>query len=123
MKYFLMAILLVACANAMADVSTYDLTLKGKKCKEEINQQLDCDYKIGEDFHLRSAGVGLSEAGVIFMKSNYNGKYYGTFGILHGCAIVKRGVKNTINNPFDLAFVSPINGKVYKDWESCRVGQ
>ena len=52
-----------------------------------------------------------------------NGKYYGTFGILHGCVIVKNGMKNQDKNPLDIAFVSPINGKVYKDWESCKTGQ
>ena len=109
--------------NALAEVSTYDLTLKGKQCKEGLNQQLDCDYKIGDDFHLSIGGVGQSDAGVTFIKSNLNGKYYGTFGILHGCVIVKTGTKNTTKNPFDFAFVSPINGKVYKDWESCKIGQ
>jgi hypothetical protein len=123
MKNLIMAILLILSANAMADVSTYDLTLKGKQCKEGLNQQLDCDYKIGNDFHLSIGGVGQSDAGVTFIKSNFNGKYYGTFGILHGCVIVKTGIKNTTKNPFDFAFVSPINGKVYKDWESCKTGQ
>lgn len=107
----------------MAEVSLYDLTLKAKQCKEGFNQQLNCDYKIGDDFHLSIAGVGQSDAGVAFMKSNFNGKYYGTFGILHGCVIIKTGIKNTTNKPFDFAFVSPINGKVYKDWESCKIGQ
>ncbi len=123
MKYLLMAILLIVSAKAIADVSTYDLTLKGKQCKEGLNQQLDCDYKIGDDFHLSIAGIGQSDAGVTFIKSNFNGKYYGTFGILHGCVIVKTGIKNTTKNPFDFAFVSPANGKVYKDWESCKIGQ
>jgi hypothetical protein len=39
MKNLIMAILLMLSANAMADVSTYDLTLKGKQCKEGLNQQ------------------------------------------------------------------------------------
>ena len=120
-----MAILLILSAKAIADVSTYDLTLKGKQCKEGLNQQLNCDYKIGDDFHLSIAGIGQSDAGVTFMKSNFNGKYYGTFGILHGCVIVKTGIKNITKNPFDFdfAFVSPINGKVYENWESCKTGQ
>lgn len=122
-KSLMMAILLMISANAMADVSTYDLTVKGKQCKEGLNQQLDCDYKIGNDFHLSIGGVGQSDAGVTFMKSDVNGKYYGTFGILHGCVIVKNGNKSRDKSPLDNAFVSPINGKVYKDWESCKTGQ
>lgn len=119
MNRLIIATLLMISTNAVADVSTYDVTLKAKQCKEGLNQQLDCDYKIGDDFHLSIAGVGQSDAGVTFMKSNFNGKYYGTFGILHGCVIVKTGMKNTTNNPLDFAFVSPKNGKVYKDWEGC----
>ena len=122
MKYLIMAILLMVSANAMAEVTTYDLILKGKQCVDGSNQQLDCDYKIGDDFHLSIAGVGQLDAGATFMKSNFNGKYYGTFGILHGCVIVKTGMKNIIKSPLDMAFVSPKNGKVYKDWRSCEAG-
>lgn len=123
MKSLMMAILLMTSANAMADVSTYDLTVKAKQCKEGSNQRLDCNYKIGDDFHLGITAVGQSVAGVSFLKSDVNGKYYGTFGILHGCVIVKNGNKNRDKSPLDNAFVSPINGKVYKDWESCKTGQ
>ena len=57
------------------------------------------------------------------MKSDFDGDFYVTFGVLHGCVIVKPGK----NNPrFDLlsqfAFISPKNGKVCKDWERCRAG-
>ena len=123
MKYPMMAMFLIISANVMAEVSTYDLALKGKKCTEGLNQQLNCDYKIGDDFHLGITAVGQSVAGVTFLKSDVNGKHYGAFGILHGCVIVKNGNKNRDKSPLDNAFVSPINGKVYKDWESCKTGQ
>ncbi len=109
--------------NAIADLSTYGITLKAKQCKEGLKQRLDCNYKIGDEFHLSIAGVGQSDAGVTFIKSNYYGEYYGTFGVLHGCVIVSKGIKNISKSPFDFAFVSPLNGKVYKDWESCKIGQ
>lgn len=107
-------------ACCFAEESTYDLILKGKKCEEGYSQQLDCSYKIGKGFWLSLAGVGISDAGVTFMKSDFNGDYYGTYGVLHGCVIVKPGTKNKTNNPVDFAFVSPKNGKVYKDWQSCQ---
>jgi hypothetical protein len=123
MKYLLMAIFLIISTNGMAALSTYDLALKAKECKEGLNQRLDCNYKIGDDFHLSIAGVGQSDAGVTFIKSNYYGEYYGTFGVLHGCVIVSKGIKNISKSPFDFAFISPLNGKIYKDWESCKISQ
>ena len=107
---------------AMAQESTYDLIIKGKKCSEEFNQQLTCYYKIGNEFYLAIAGVGLSDTGVTFMKSDFNGEYYGTYGVMHGCVIVKTGNKNKTKNALDLAFISPKNGKVYRDWENCKEG-
>jgi len=105
-----------------AEESTYDLILKGKKCEEGIDQQLECSYRIGNDFWLTVAGVGSPDAGVTFMKSDFNGKYYGSYGMLHSCAIVKTGTTNKTISPFNSAFVSPKNGKVYNNWKSCEAG-
>ena len=99
--------------------STFDRIVKGKSCVEQRSQQLNCDYRIGTDFWLSIAAVGSSDAGITFMKSDFNGNYYGTVGVLHGCVIVKTGTANTTRNPLDFAFVSPRNGKVYQDWPSC----
>ena len=124
MKLILTSILITLAfqTGCFAEESTYDLILKDKKCEEGNNQQLDCSYKIGKDFWLSVAGVGTPDAGVTFMKSDFNGEYYGTYGVLHGCVIVKTGTKSKTINPFDFAFISPKNGKVYKDWQSCQAG-
>jgi hypothetical protein len=100
--------------------TTYELVLKGKSCTEQKSQQVDCNYKIGTHFWLSIAAVGSSDAGITFMKSDFNGKYYATVGVAHGCVVVKTGVANTTSHPLDLAFVSPRNGKVYQDWQSCQ---
>ena len=57
-----------------ASESTYDLILNGKECKEFQNQQMNCNYRIGSDFWLSLAGVGTPVVGVIFMKSEFEGK-------------------------------------------------
>ena len=108
---------------AMAEASVYDLVLKGKTCSEGRHQQLDCNYTISDDFNFSIAGVGQEDAGVAFMKSNFNGKYYATFGMLHGCVIVKASPKNKAKMFLGFAFVSPINGKIYSDWESCKLNK
>ena len=101
--------------NASAG-NTYEELLEAKICKD-WNNAINCSYKIGNDFHMEIAGVGQADAAVIFMKSDFDGSYYGKFGVLHGCAIITK--------PFslgDMAFVSPKNGKVYKSWKECAVG-
>jgi len=107
--------------------STVDEVLKRKTCAERHDQQIDCDYFAGKDFHLTIAGVGLRDASITFATSNEEGDFYGTVGIMHGCVIVKRGRKGLDpkagwgpGSMVDYAFISPRNGKVYSDWESCR---
>jgi hypothetical protein len=102
--------------------STYKATVKGKACSETANQQVDCNYTIGKEFWLSIAGVGQSDAAVTFMKADFDGQYYGTFGVLHGCVIVKPGAASKAT-PIDLAFVSPRNGKVYMSWQQCQASQ
>ena len=61
-----------------------------------------------------------SDAGITFMSSSFEGDYYATVGMMHGCVIVKPG--KTLSYPgalLDFAFVSPRTGKVYTDWVSC----
>jgi hypothetical protein len=98
--------------------STYDLLVNETKCTMKRNL-LECDYKIGGDFWLSIAGVGGIDTGITFMKSDFNGKYYGTVGVMHGCIIIKNGIANNKSYIGNMAFVSPKNGKVYQDWQSC----
>jgi hypothetical protein len=123
LQLIISATMLFAVSETFAQ-STYEAILKGKSCSERRGQQIDCDYKIGNDFWLSIAGVGQPDAGVSFMKADFDGKYYGTYGVMHGCAIVKTGKANNnkTKDPLNFAFVSPKNGKVYRDWESCRAG-
>jgi hypothetical protein len=112
-------------AAAMAP-STYDIVLAAKACSStKVSQSIECNYKVGKDLYFTIAGVGEPDAGVTFMKSSYDGDFYASFGIMHGCVIVKRGPKvanHEIAGPgslMDFAFVSPRNGKVYRTWEDC----
>jgi hypothetical protein len=85
---------------------------------------MDCRYKVGKDLEFTIAGIGQPDTGVTFVKSSFEGDFYASFGIQHGCVIVKRGQKavtsQELSGPdsaFDFAFVSPKNGKVYRRWE------
>jgi hypothetical protein len=112
-----------------AQKSTLDRTIEGKSCHEDSNQTIHCDYKVGNDFHLTVSGVGRRDAAITFMRSDFNGDFYGTVGIMHGCVIVKRGKKSLDpkagwgpGSMVEFAFISPANGKVYGNWEDCKDG-
>ena len=108
---------------AHAETSVYELTLKGKQCQENSGQSFACEYRIGKTLHISIDGIGQTDTGITFMKSNFDGDFYATVGVLHGCVIVKRSLKNlTLQNAFDYAFISPRTGKVYTTWQECGSG-
>jgi hypothetical protein len=108
-----------------AQRTTFDETLAGKSCEETAhNQMIHCDYKVGNDLHVSIDGVGLRDVGITFMKSDFNGDFYGTVGMMHGCVIVKRGKASmNLDNAVEFAFISPVNGKVYPSRELCKDGR
>lgn len=108
---FISIILISECLLA----DTYTTLLSNKKCQESSNQLLSCSYKADKSLHVEIAGIGGASTGIAFIKSDFNGGYYGKFGLLHGCVII-----NNSNNFGDFAFISPKNGKIYKDWPSCQ---
>lgn len=99
----------------------YDATVSGKKCEEHA-QQIICDYRVGKSLHFSIVGIGNPDVGVTFMRSDFHGDYYATYGLLHGCVIVKAGkaLHSEISRLGSFAFVSPLNGKVYRTWEECQ---
>lgn len=98
--------------------TTYRVVVAGMSCKQQNTAaSLECDYRVGRSLHFNIAGVGDKDAGITFLASSFEGDYYATVGVLHGCVIVKPGKAR--DNPFDVAFVSPRNGKVYQDWGAC----
>ena len=108
--------------------SSYDVVLAGKRCQTEAwNQTLSCEYVVGTGLKFAIAGIGQRDTAVTFMKSSFDGDFYATFGLLHGCVIVKRGTTGVNSEEAfapggfaDYAFVSPRNGKVYKRWDECK---
>ena len=119
-----------AVSAAAQNRPTYDAVLRGTSCKQSQpapgEAQLDCDYHVGDGLAFVIAGVGEPDAAITVTKaSGYEADYYLTFGVLHGCVIVKPGAKAT-KAAFrdhvlpDMAFVSPKTGKVYTTWRDCQ---
>lgn len=122
MKNLCLSLLLVLAFQQVcyASESTYELILSGKQCEESQDQQVNCNYRIRNDFWLSVAGVGDSSVGVAFMKSEFEGNYFGTYGGWHGCVVIQPGAANKSAEYSDVAFVSPRNGKVYRTWADCQ---
>jgi hypothetical protein len=118
--FYAIVILLLASISEAEGPSTYEIALSGKVCKEGDTQAISCEYRIGDGLHFSIDGIGQPDTGITFMKSSFNGDFYATYGLLHGCVIIKRGPKSVTSSNFtgpgsftDYAFVSPKNGKVY----------
>jgi hypothetical protein len=67
------------------------------------------------------AGVGDPDAGISFLRSDWNGDFYARFGLMHGCVIVTFGKQAPRGISLSgFAFVSPRSGKVYKTYQECQ---
>ena len=120
----ILAVLAATAVGAEERVSLYDRVLKAKKCHaqaEEFGGDIECNYQIGKDLHIVIVPVGEDLTGVKFFRSSFEGEFYGSVGMMHGCIIIQPGkaAPPTVN-PFEVAFISPKNGKVYRTWEACR---
>ncbi len=116
-KILLFSLVLSFTLNSIADNSTYNAVATGKECEEDKNQSISCAYKIGDSLLIEIAGIGSRDTGIAFLKSDYKDKYYGKYGLMHGCIII-----NSTTNFASFAFISPKNGKVYHTWQECAKG-
>ena len=115
-----LALLLAPPCMAAAD-QTYENVIKGKSCKES-GQRLDCIYRVGRDLYIAIAGIGMPDTGINFYASSLEGDYYASVGVMHGCILVTPGKSSGSSEDEGYAFISPKNGKVYKNWRSCKRG-
>jgi len=121
-KILILAISLLFPALSLAANQTYQDIIKGKSCEESSSQQIDCEYKVGNDLLIYIAGIGLPDTSISFYASSREGDYFARVGIQHGCIIVVPGQSSKRPLSGNMAFVSPRNGKVYEDWRTCKNG-
>jgi hypothetical protein len=119
------AVFCLVCGPTLAgEKSSYDFVLEGKKCETRTwDQTLSCEYVVGTGLTFIIAGIGQPDTAITFMKSSFDGDFFATYSLLHGCVIVKHGTKEAesgVTLEPDYAFVSPRNGKVYKRWDQCQ---
>ena len=108
--------------------STIDVVVAGMTCRQSAITagSMNCEYSVGSGLKFSIAGVGQEDAGITVERSTgYDSDYYLSFGILHGCVIIKPGRLTTDAARAagvlpEMAFVSPRTGKVYESWQECQ---
>lgn len=85
-------------------------------CKQQSSGRMDCDYKVGDGLHFAVSGVGQVDVVVHFTKLTAESSFSAGVAPLHGCVIVRRAGEDSLANT---AFVSPHDGKVYRNWNTC----
>jgi hypothetical protein len=104
--------------GAPAANKTYDAVVDGMSCKQQQNGRMDCEYKVGKSLRFVVNGVGQQDVVVNFFKVDADEDYYASVAPLHGCVVVRPVVAKS-DTATNLAFVSPQDGKIYRNWNTC----
>jgi hypothetical protein len=117
----------LACSSRPTDAQTaFQAATTGARCTQNAQGSRSCRYEIGSSLVISIAAVGESDAGVSFLKSDFNGDFYARMAVQHRCVIVSGGTKAPeATKALDgyLAFISPRTGLVYRTWESCEAAR
>lgn len=97
---------------------TYDAVVEGMSCKQQTNGRMDCEYKVGKSLRFVVTGVGQQDVVVNFLKVNVDEDYFASVAPLHGCVVV-RPAQAKADSTSNIAFVSPRDGKIYRNWNTC----
>ena len=87
-------------------------------CKQHSSGRLDCDYRVGTALRFQITGVGQVDAVVNFSHVDPQGDFIAGIAPLHGCVIVRPSQQRP-DSTANTAFVSPHDGKVYRNWNTC----
>ena len=103
---------------AAAPNKTYDAVVQGMACKQQPSGRMDCEYKVGKSLRFTIAGVGQSDVVVNFFKVDVDQDYFASVAPLHGCVVIRPAAARS-DTTSHVAFVSPQDGKIYRNWNTC----
>jgi hypothetical protein len=98
--------------------TAYDAVVQGMSCKQQSSGRLDCEYKVGKALWFLIAGVGQQDVMINFFKVNSDADFVASVAPLHGCVVV-RPTGARADSTAAPAFVSPVDGKIYRNWNTC----
>jgi len=105
-------------AGAVTTNKTYDAVVLGMSCKQQRSGRMDCEYRVGKSLRFLIAGVGQQDVVINFFKVDVDEDYFASVAPLHGCVVVTPASARS-DTASSLAFVSPQDGKVYRNWNTC----
>lgn len=105
-------------AATPANNATYEAVVAGMSCKQLSSGRLDCEYKVGASLRFQISGIGQPDAVVNFHHVDPEGPFTAGIAPLHGCVIVRPNQPRA-DSTGSAAFVSPNDGKVYRNWNTC----
>lgn len=79
---------------------------------------MDCEYRVGKSLRFLIAGVGQRDVVINFFKVDVDEDYFASVAPLHGCVVVTPASARS-DTTSSLAFVSPQDGKIYRNWNTC----
>jgi hypothetical protein len=115
-------VVLALLANAAPPGKLHKAVTNAQKCKASNSEpgRMDCDYDLGS-LHFSIEAVGRGDGGFTIYKADWDKDYALSYGVQHGCLIVKWGDKKmNADNAFEMVFVSFATGGVYTDWGTCK---
>lgn len=107
--------------------SIYEMIKNGMKCGKPYSGGIDCTYS-ALDVEFTIVGIGQPYGWIQFNRSDSSGLLYAGYGMSHGCIVIEPGEKSHKDDLAKLVeaervWVSPKNGKIYRDWSLCGLGQ
>ena len=79
---------------------------------------MECTYNVGDGLRFAISGIGQVDVVMSVLKTDSAAGYIAGFAPLHGCVIVRPSESRT-DSLANMVFISPQDGKVYRNWNTC----
>jgi hypothetical protein len=107
----------LAGAQSLLD-KMFELVVAGAECKQDVNNGLICNYKVGQNLKFSIKDAGGSDQVITFRHSDINDDYAAV--MYFGCIVVIPGFATKNYGKDDNVYISPKNGRVYRKREECQ---
>lgn len=99
----------------------FELVVAGAECKQDLNNWLNCNYKVGHNLKFSIKDAGGSDQVIAFNHSDINDDYAAV--MYFGCIVVIPGKATKNHGIDDNIYVSPKNGRVYRTRQECQAAK
>lgn len=107
----------LASAQPLLD-KMFELVVAGAECKQDVNNGLICNYRVGQNLKFSVKDAGGSDQVITFRHSDINDDYAAV--MYFGCIVVIPGFATKNHGKDDNIYVSPKNGRVYRTKQECQ---